>query len=102
MVDWAVISLTRDGVENSWNLLKSSNIKYFILISQLIHNTVMRIMDIQDHIDTPIKISLSSREMHCLYCALQGKTTYETSVIMRISRNTVRSTRHSLNCVSAT
>ena len=106
MVERAVVSLTYDGTESSWNLLKSSNIKDFVLISQLIHNTVIRIMNIRDHIDAPIKISLTPREMHCLYWASQGKTAYETSIIMGISPNTVRayieSARHSLNCVSVT
>lgn len=66
----------------------------------------MRIMNIRDHIDAPIKVSLTPQRNSPLYWASQGKTAYETFIIMGITPNTVRayigSARHNLNYVSVT
>lgn len=101
----AVISFTSDTDKHNWELFKSDNLKELIILSQLIHQKALELQSIETGRDS-IEINITQREMQCLYWASQGKTVFETSIIMGISKNTVRayieSARHSLNCVSIT
>lgn len=102
----AVVSLTSDFNKQAWELFKSDNMKELIVLSQLIHQKALEIQSVKFNINSTEKINITQRELHCLYWASQGKTAFETSIIMGISKNTVRayieSARHSLNCVSVT
>lgn len=105
-IERAIISITFDGTDTAWNELKSDNLKDFILLSHLIHQSALRLTTSKYSVVQENVVSLTPREMQCLYWASQGKTVYETGLIMGISKNTVRayieSARHSLNCVSIT
>lgn len=102
----AVISFTSDTNKHDWELFKSDNLKELIILSQLIHQKALKLQLIKTGKGYSTEINITQRELECLYWASQGKTVFETSIIMGISKNTVRayieSARHSLNCVSIT
>ncbi|EJF91096.1 helix-turn-helix transcriptional regulator [Bartonella tamiae] len=105
-VERAVISFTYDGSKSEWNSFTSDNLKDLIVVAQLIHAAALRTANDKEAKTFKQEFKLTLRERHCLYWASQGKTAYETAVIMGLSTNTVRayieSARHSLSCVSIT
>lgn len=99
--DRALLSVTGDYNEREWQWARRTMFRQFPIIAAHLHNAVLRLEGApgaQPH--------LSPRELECLQWASEGKTVWESGMIMGLSPHTVRcyleSARHKLGASSNT
>lgn len=100
--DRALLSITSDATDRDWRQLRLIYMRDFQVLALHMHQAVLRLAGGQatEH------ASLSRRERDCLLWIAEGKTYWETSVILGLSEHTVRcyleSARHKLGAANNT
>lgn len=100
--DRALLSITSDAAERDWQQLRLAYSRDFQLLVLHMHQAILRLVG-----GWPIEhASLSPRERECLLWIAEGKTYWETAVILGLSEHTVRcyleSARHKLGAANTT
>lgn len=100
--DRALMSITSDVDQREWQSLRLQYMRDFQLLALHIHQAVLRLSGAQ-----PAEgVSLSPRERECLLWIAEGKTYWETAMILGLSEHTVRcyleSARHKLGAANNT
>ncbi len=98
--DRALLSITSDAGEKDWHQLRLKYMRDFQVLALHMHQAILRLAGGQS-IEQP---SLSPRERECLLWIAEGKTYWETAVILGLSEHTVRcyleSARHKLGAAN--
>jgi DNA-binding CsgD family transcriptional regulator len=100
--DRALLSITSDASEKDWQGLRLVYMRDFQVLALHMHQAILRLAGGQ-----PIEpASLAPRERECLLWIAEGKTYWETAVILGLSEHTVRcyleSARHKLGAANNT
>lgn len=99
--DKALLTITSDLSDRDWVRAKLEYMRDFQLIAVHIHQKVLQL----ESGSKPAR-TLSPRELECLQWASDGKTAWESAIILGLSEHTVRcyleSARYKLNAVSNT
>lgn len=99
--DTALVSITSDASDRDWRHLRLHYMRDFQLLALHMHQAVLRLEGNQTE-----SVSLSPRERECLLWVAEGKTAWETAVILGLSEHTVRcyleSARHKLGAANNT
>ncbi len=98
----SLLSITSDAGERDWRRLRLEYMRDFQIVALHIHEAILRLAGGQ-----PVKrASLSPRERECLLWIAEGKTFWETAMILSLSERTVRfyleSARHKLGAANTT
>lgn len=100
--DRALLSITSDASSGDWQNLRLEYMRDFHVLALHLHQAVLRLAGGQ----TITHPGLSPRERECLSWIAEGKTYWETAVILGISERTVRfyleSARHKLGAANTT
>lgn len=96
----ALFCITADVKDREWRALKRVALRDFQVLAGYFHH---RILKANAHIEMQ-EPKLSAREIECLKWAAVGKSTWDTSQILRISERTVKfhldTARHKLDCLT--
>lgn len=99
--DRALFSVTADLSDREWQWARRTAFRHFPIIAAHLHDAVLRtegVLQAQPH--------LSPRELECLQWTSEGKTVWESGMILGLSPHTVRcyleSARHKLGASSNT
>ena len=100
--DRGLLSITSDAGERDWQRLRLEYMRDFQVLALHIHEAILRLAG-----GRPIEHArLSPRERECLLWIAEGKTYWETAVILGLSEHTVRcyleSARHKLGAANNT
>jgi DNA-binding CsgD family transcriptional regulator len=100
--DRALLSITSDAGDRDWQRLRLGYMRDFQVLALHMHQAILRLAGGQ-----PIKHArLSPRERECLLWIAEGKTYWETAIILGLSEHTVRcyleSARHKLGAANTT
>lgn len=99
--DRALVSITSDASDRDWRHLRLHYMRDFQVLALHLHQAILRLEG--QSMET---VSLSPRERECLLWAAEGKTAWETAVILGLSEHTVRcyleSARHKLDAANNT
>lgn len=100
--DRALVSITSDVGDRDWQRLRPRYMRDFQVLALHLHQMILRLAGNQ-----PIEpVNLSPRERECLLWIAEGKTYWETAVILGLSEHTVRcyleSARHKLGAANNT
>ena len=99
--DRALVSITSDASDRDWRHLRLHYMRDFQVLALHLHQAILRLEG--QRVET---VSLSPRERECLLWAGEGKTAWETAVILGLSEHTVRcyleSARHKLGAANNT
>lgn len=99
--DRALFSVTGDMSNREWSWARHTAFRHLPIVAAHLHDTVLRLEGI-----LPDRLRLSRRELDCLGWASEGKTVWESGVILGLSVHTVRcyleSARHKLGASSNT
>ncbi len=100
--DRALLSITSDAGEKDWRRLRLQYMRDFQVLALHMHQAILRLAG-----GRPIEqTSLSPRERECLLWVAEGKTYWETAMILGLSEHTVRcyleSARHKLGAANNT
>lgn len=98
--DRALVSITSDASDADWQHLRLEYMRDFQVLALHMHQTVLRLAG-----GHPIQpANLSPRERECLLWIAEGKTYWETAMILGLSEHTVRcyleSARHKLGAAN--
>lgn len=100
--DRALVSITSDAGDRDWQRLRLEYMRDFQVLALHMHQAILRLEGGQ----TIEHASLSPRERECLLWIAEGKTYWETAVILGLSEHTVRcyleSARHRLGAANNT
>lgn len=100
--DRALLSITSDTGDWDWQHLRLQFMRDFQLLALHLHQAILR-TEGGETLECP---SLSPRERECLLWIAEGKTYWETAVILGLSEHTVRcyleSARHKLRAANTT
>jgi DNA-binding CsgD family transcriptional regulator len=100
--DRALISITSDAGDRDWQHLRLHYMRDFQLLALHLHQAILRL----EGGDIPDYPALSPRERECLAWIAEGKTHWETAMILGLSEHTVRcyleSARHKLGAANTT
>ncbi len=98
----AIFSVNADIPDKEWAALKRIALRDFHVIAHYFHNQVL----IKHGQPCNVLVQLSANEVECLKWAAAGKSTWDTSAILKISERTVKfyldTARHKLNCLTKT
>jgi DNA-binding CsgD family transcriptional regulator len=99
--DRALVSVTSDASDRDWRTLRLHYMRDFQLLALHMHEAILRLAG------QPItRTKLSPRERECLLWIAEGKTHWETAMILGLSEHTVRcyleSARHKLGAANNT
>jgi DNA-binding CsgD family transcriptional regulator len=99
--DRALVSITSDASERDWRQLRLGYMRDFQLLALHMHEAILRLER-----GPRAEYALSPRERECLLWIAEGKTYWETAVILGLSEHTVRcyleSARHKLGATNTT
>jgi len=100
--DRALLSITSDATDRDWHQLRLEYMRDFQVLALHMHQAILRLAGGQ-----PVEYaSLSPRERECLLWIAEGKTYWETAMILGLSEHTVRcyleSARHKLGAANNT
>jgi len=99
----AMFSLNAKMGREEWARFKKQHMGEFQLFAFHLHT---KVVEAEGGVDVDFDARLSNRERECLRWAATGKTTWETSVILKISERAVRfyldSARSKLDCLTKT
>lgn len=100
--DRALLSITNDASDRDWQRLRLEYLRDFQVVALHLHQAILHLAGGQ-----PIEqASLSPRERECLLWIGEGKTYWETAMILGLSEHTVRcyleSARHKLGAANNT
>lgn len=99
--DKALVSITSDASDRDWRHLRLHYMRDFQILAVHMHQAILRLEG-----QTLEQARLSPRERECLLWAAEGKTAWETAVILGLSERTVRcyleSARHKLGAANNT
>lgn len=100
--DRALVSITSDAGHREWRHLRLQFMRDFQLLALHLHQAILRIEG-GEPLQCP---TLSPRERECLLWVAEGKTYWETAMILGLSEHTVRcyleSARHKLRAANTT
>jgi DNA-binding CsgD family transcriptional regulator len=100
--DRALVSITSDARDRDWQRLRLHYMRDFQLLALHLHQAILRL----EGGEVPDCPALSPRERECLAWAAEGKTHWETAMILGLSEHTVRcylkSARHKLGAANTT
>ncbi len=100
--DRALVSITSDAGDREWRHLRLQFMRDFQLLALHLHQAILRI----EGGETLQYPTLSPRERECLLWVAEGKTYWETAMILGLSEHTVRcyleSARHKLRAANTT
>jgi DNA-binding CsgD family transcriptional regulator len=100
--DRALVSITSDAGDRDWQHLRLHFMRDFQLLALHMHQAILRIEGGRTR-EYP---ALSPRERECLLWVAEGKTYWETAMILGLSEHTVRcyleSARHKLRAANTT
>lgn len=100
--DRALVSITSDAGDREWQHLRLQFMRDFQLLALHLHQAILRIEG-GETLECP---TLSPRERECLLWVAEGKTYWETAMILGLSEHTVRcyleSARHKLRAANTT
>lgn len=99
--DHALVSITSDAGDREWRHLRLHYMRDFQMLALHIHDAIMRLEG-----RSMQRTKLAPRERECLLWIAEGKTAWETAVILGLSEHTVRcyleSARHKLRAANNT
>ncbi|MBO6727972.1 LuxR family transcriptional regulator (plasmid) [Nitratireductor rhodophyticola] len=99
--DRALVSITSDASDRDWRHLRLYYMRDFQMLALHMHQAILRLEG--QRMETA---SLSPRERECLSWVAEGKTAWETAIILGLSEHTVRcyleSARHKLGAANNT
>lgn len=99
--DKALFSVTADMSDLEWRWARHTAFRHLPIVATHLHETYLRLRGIKT--EPP---HVSRRELDCLRWAAEGKTVWESAVILGLSEHTVRcyleSARHKLGASSNT
>jgi DNA-binding CsgD family transcriptional regulator len=99
--DRALVSITSDASDRDWRHLRLHYFRDFQVLALHMHQAILRLEG--QRVET---VSLSPRERECLLWVAEGKTAWETAIILGLSEHTVRcyleSARHKLGAANNT
>ncbi|MBA89075.1 MAG: LuxR family transcriptional regulator [Phyllobacteriaceae bacterium] len=99
--DRALVSITSDASDRDWRYLRLHYMRDFQMLALHMHQAILRLEG-----KTVEQARLSPRERECLLWVAEGKTAWETAVILGLSEHTVRcyleSARHKLGAANNT
>lgn len=100
--DRALVSITSDATDREWQRLRLTYMRDFQVLALHLHQAILRLAGAQ----TNEHARLSPRERECLLWIAEGKTYWETAMILGLSEHTVRcyleSARHKLGAANNT
>lgn len=100
--DRALLSITSDASDRDWQRVRLTYMRDFQVLALHLHQTILRLAGGQ----TNQHARLSPRERECLLWIAEGKTYWETAMILGLSEHTVRcyleSARHKLGAANNT
>lgn len=98
--DRALLSITSDAGDKDWQRLRLDYLRDFQVLALHLHQAVLRIAGHQ----SKEHVRISPRERECLRWIAEGKTYWETAMILGLSEHTVRcyleSARHKLGAAN--
>ncbi|EIM72616.1 LuxR family transcriptional regulator [Nitratireductor aquibiodomus RA22] len=83
--DRALVSITSDASDQDWRHLRVHYMRDFQILALHMHQAILRLEG-----ETMEQARLSPREQECLFWVAEGKTAWETAVILGLSEHTVR------------
>ena len=96
-----MVSITSDASDRDWRHLRLYYMRDFQMLALHMHQAILRLEG--QRMETA---SLSPRERECLSWVAEGKTAWETAIILGLSEHTVRcyleSARHKLGAANNT
>lgn len=100
--DRALLSITSDAGDHGWQRLRLKYMRDFQVLALHMHQAILRLAG-----GRPVEhASLSPRERECLLWVAEGKTYWETAMILGLAERTVRfyleSARHKLGAANTT
>ena len=99
--DRALVSITSDASDRDWRHFRLHYMRDFQMLALHLHQAILRLEG-----QTMEQAKLSPRERECLLWVAEGKTAWETAVILGLSEHTVRcyleSARHKLGATNNT
>lgn len=99
--DRALVSITSDVSDREWHRLRLYYMRDFHLLALHLHQAILRL---ENHTEEGVR--LSPRERECLLWVAEGKTAWETAIILGLSEHTVRcyleNARHKLGAANNT
>lgn len=99
--DRALVSITSDASDREWRHLRLHYMRDFQMLALHMHQAILQLEG-----QTLEQVKLSPRERECLLWAAEGKTAWETAIILGLSEHTVRcyleSARHKLSAANNT
>lgn len=97
----ALVSITSNASDRDWQHLRPHYMRDFHVLALHLHQAILRL---ENHTEEGVR--LSPRERECLLWVAEGKTAWETAIILGLSEHTVRcyleNARHKLGAANNT